>query len=673
MKTKTKLGILLIFSISFAVIAGIALNSNIIFANTPKIFTAVNISKTNNLDLIVDNVVKDTGTKDDPAIWVDPSKQRVSVMAYCSDAWLSDSTGKILPNESLAPLFTNASLLINVGDNDVAYQQVYKYLVYYTVQAVVRTGPKAVFNFPAVNHVLSPFAGIKTNGGCMKYNGLFYFPDTPGFPGGTLKDWFGTVYSPLPEYIPSSIYGVDVQALTFTEWNGGGSGRVTTTNPGKPTWQSNVMSTSFQAGNDHSAPAWSGYYPDTGDQRMPRITTSLVPVSFPGADGVYYDSRIDSSFISGTSGPATSNARVLDWMGAKTTQCAIVIHINGNKQSVLGYNQTFAVTLKNGSKANVYVNTTSAAVGFNGQDDLHNIERGVSATSPISGIVPNINPANKVPKFDLSKPYDNAAYAHNGNDMAQTQGAPVVQQLYLHGSIEAKHTAEYLTQDGAAMALPQPHASDDPYTHYTQIDISDVKNNCKLPSTLDIRDDLYMQPKIRVSDVVTHVHAERVGQQISRFNLWDGTPQNDFNEQWGPIKDYDWDITYPYGVVQDNMFVTRNYTFPVTVVSERQFQLFGSTGKPIPISTIIDDETNAFWYDPRKDNLNVTQKTIDLADPCYNPPNLLAPNTWFNGVYCWWNTNQMSIFAGIGIIAAIIGIGVFLKYRPKTMKMRIVK
>jgi hypothetical protein len=604
---------------------GIWIGSNFsltIIQGTGASLTAVNVQR-NSLDLFIDGQNVSSALPDHPATWIDPSGQRVSIMAYTSDAWPSTWDGQVLPNNTLAPAAANWTLTISNASGYIQ-EAVFHHVMYYTVEACIRTGPQAVFNFSPITHYLTPFSGTMVHG---MYDGT-----------GAWDTWYGGA-QPLNGAI---VNGPDTQgALTMYDWRGAGQ-YTSLTLPTAPYWKTNVMGTPRHEGYDIPVS-----YPDRGDSKRAAITTSLVPVSYQNVDGNLFDGPTNTEIL--PDGSCSANSRVLDYMASKPTTVTAVLHVKGNSEEVKKYNVDYPMTLNNGSVVTIKVNTVSAVVGFSGADPLGH--PGTNASAAISGLVPNVNPASRIPTFDLSKPSDANIADYASNEAFTTSETPSGSVQQVSGGVHCNNAMIFDTQAGSA-ASSGYNATNDVITN---INLVDLAHNCGIPDNMSIMDSVVLQPEVQVGDVYAMVTWERAGERGE-------------NEWYGIQLDADWqttnwsqEISWPYGANQTNMYYLRNYTFPVDVISERQAQAFDGNGHPILISSIFDTANNSYFYDPRADNINVTDTTIDLADPCNKATTLLDPSSWFNGLSCLWN-HYWWILAAIG---AFIVVGVCIDWYSK--------
>nr|MDO8114188.1 hypothetical protein [Candidatus Sigynarchaeota archaeon] len=647
------------------VVAGVfvsSLSSITIIQGTAKSMIATSMADSS-LELYIDGQLVDTGSPAngktgipaDPAIWIDPAGHRVSIMAYTSDSWLSDWDGTPLPNGTYAASNLNWSLTVSNASGYIQ-EAVFQHVIYNTVEVVIRTGPAAVFNFVPTVHYLTPFAGTLYSGAWYQSKWAGEHATEDGLvDDGVMQSWpiYGDSWWAR---WPSRIYGEDVKgALTSIEWIG--TGTYNALSPPGVMWQTNVMDTPFNSGqfqtaNGHSPPSWNGGYPDKGDSRQAKITTSLVPVSFPNVDGARFDLSTQATIL--PDGSSMANQYVKYYMAGDPVDATVKLNVKGNSQTAKAYNVDYPFTLKNGTVVNVHVNTTNAVVGFSGSDPQgHN---GTVGSTPATGLVPNINPATRIPTFDLTKRSDVKMNDPNEyNDWVITQTRTDNGVTTLSGGIDVKSYAFFDTQSANAVSSGYSASN----TVIKNIDLTDVENGCGIPDNLNISDMVNMRPKITVADAYAYVAWSRSA-QIAHDEFWSVKGDSDWHSEW-----YSANIAWPYGVNQTNAYYVRNFTYPVDIISEREAQAFDSKGHPIPLSSIFDNVNNSFFHDPRADKLNVTQISIDLTDPCNRATSLFDISSWGNGISCWWN-HWWWVFAAIGAFAvAAIAIDLYAKIKRR--------
>jgi hypothetical protein len=341
-------------------------------------------------------------------------------------------------------------------------------------------------------------------------------------------------------------------------------------------------------------------------------------------------------------------------MAADAVDATVKLNVHGNSQTAKAYNVDYPFTLNNGTVVNVHVNTVNAVVGFSGADPQgHN---GTVGSTPATGLVPNINPATRIPTFDLTKRSDaknNNPYEYN--DWVITESRADNGVTTLSGGIDVQNV-EFFDFRPAIATTSGYSASN---TVIRNINLVDIEGNCGIYDNLNITDTVTMQPKVTIADAYAYVAWSR-GAQVAN-SVWNGVQ---FDDAWQSTW-YSANIAWPYGVNQTNAYYIRNFTYPVDIISERQAQAFDSEGRPIPLSSIFDTANNSFFYNPRADNLNVTQTSIDLSDPCNKATSLFDFNSWGNGIACWWS-RWWWVFAAIGaFIIAVIGINFYLRLRRR--------
>jgi hypothetical protein len=548
----TFIAIVCILSISI----GSSVNSAIMIANTPEDIVPTNLAanpitmdvfKINGQPL-ASNIIATNGK----ATYNDPNNVYSPIQAICSDTWLSDINAVPIPDGHAPAVQQSWALPIYSGSHVYAIQVVYRYIIWMTVEVVIRSGPTNTFAYTPSTTYVSPFEGVSVNGYNRVMPGLVTMVPPAAYTRGALTMW---------QY---SVPTIDGTAY--------------------PSYQTNTMASPF---------GWWTTSPITTNAPYAAVTTSVVP----------YTSWQD--MIVATTNPAFSTlteSRLTTVASAIPVVAKVTVHVVANTEQIRTYGNDFTYTLANGTVATVSVDTVSAVVGFSGSPN------GLRSTGTYTGMVPNTNPIHQVPTFDLSDATvtrtndigaDTAASSTTTNmpdgGSRTITGSMVARSVFTQEVLAARHvvgtptgTMQYTTGTPAEN-LEAPSV----------IDLTDVANNCTLPQTLDITASNTMGPKVTASGVFSQLTTQSAYERGGYPRTWviDTTTKN---------------IQWAYGIKADNTMTAQNFTFPVDVVSERSVQLFSSDGRPIDLTTIVDTDGNSIFADPRTNNVWVKQQIPDL-------------------------------------------------------------
>jgi hypothetical protein len=428
--TKTMAGLAAIAVL--AAIVGLSLASvTQIIGGTPESIVPTNVAATNpitmdvytadQVTLLQGGITAGAGGK---ANFVDPNYS--PIQAVCSDTWISDPAGAEVASGPVAPLWLDASytrVTDDVTGETITFQMRYHYVVYMTVEVVLRTGPANPPRGPAPATYISPC-------GADLYGRPGEFPFNSEYRG-ALTRW---------DYLVKNMP------------------------PG-------TTQTRFKT-NTMTGPRFNGQ-PAIGVQDpFARITTSFLQ----------YSNLADMYVLSETSSvldyPATVS-RLKGVAPALPVHVDATVHVVGNTGRILGQNASFAYTLANGTAATATMKTKSAIVGFG-------MVGGMRETGTYTGIIPNVNPDHVPPYYDITDPaFFNDGGRKPDTDEFEAGAATTPLEggsgpLPLEGWIRIKNLAPAVILDPLATIGPVG-TYPTPDIIMQRLDI-----NCNLPDTLDV-------------------------------------------------------------------------------------------------------------------------------------------------------------------------------------------
>jgi len=501
---------------------------------------------------LVSNIVADGSGR---ATYIDPNNIYSPIQAICSDTWLSDINAVPIPNGQSPAVQQTWSLPIYSGSNVYTIQVVYRYIIWMTVEVVIRTGPKNMFAYTPSTINVSPFDGVSVNGYNRYMPGLVAVVPPAAYTRGALTMW---------QY---SVPTIDGTAY--------------------PSYQTNTMASPF---------GWWTTSPITTNAPYAAVTSSMLSYTS-------WHEMVVSSMT--PTFPTATVTKLQNMASAKPVLAEVTVHVIANTEQIRTYANDFTYTLANGTVATVSVDTVSAVVGFSGSPN------GLRSTGTYTGMVPNVNPIHQVPTFDLADTSVNQANGIGVNILASSStttnmpdggsrtitGSMVAQSVFSQEVLVAQHvvgtpsgTMQYTTGTPAENLVAP-----------SVIDLTAISNNCNLPQTLDIKVSNMMGPRVTANGVFSTLTTQSAYEKGGNPRTWviDTTTKN---------------LQWAYGLQDDNTMTAQNFTFPVDIVSERSVQLFSSDGHPIDLETIVDTDGNAIFDDPRLNNLWVRQRIPDLPE-----------------------------------------------------------
>jgi hypothetical protein len=603
---QTILMIVSIFALVF--VAGAGVSSTIMIANTPADIVPTNIAsnpitmnvyRTDDTPLEI-GIVADVNGK---ATYIDPDSVYAPIQAQVSDTWLSDVYAVPIPDQYAPAYQQSYALPIYDGDHVFTVEMVYHYIVWTTVEVVIRTGPANKFAYTPSTNYVSPFKLAVIHG-----------------QGDIYKDF--SAYAGMYNTYASETQG----ALTMWQHYSG-------TWPNQIEFQTNTMK-----GKVWGSTIWRSA--DPGEQGpYAAITTSILP------HAIWSEMLVDSPSYTDLQRPEDVIA-LKNMASAQPVRAEVTVHIDANSQQIETYNNEFQYTLADGTVARVAVDTVSAAVGFSGYPD------GLRSTGEYVGIIPNTNPLHQVPDFGLIN-ITSVLNDEPDNDAISLPavGTPTVvgSSIDLYGWIEPTLTS---TQElyAPTYTIGEPRGSGD--MHWTGanpggpgavLDITPegIDRNCGMQDTLDITATNTLGPKLTAYNTIANLRYQEAWEDY--YNFW-----------WQRVT-YTY-LQWCYGLQVDNVMTAQNFTFPVDIVSERSVQLFSSDGAPIDLTAIVDTDMNAIFNDPRLDTIHVKQSTPILCNF-----NLLDANTWLSWIVCSLGDNIWWVVAVLIVIVFFIGLWLFGK------------
>jgi hypothetical protein len=425
---------------------------SVMIANTPENIVPTNVAanpmtmeiyKPDGTTLIQGGILTDASGK---ASYVDPNKVYSPVQAICSDTWLSDINAVPITDGNSPGVQESFSLPIYDGDRVFTVQVVYHYIVWMTVEVVMRSGPANAFNYVPSTTIVSPLAGIAVN----SFGQQAFASETLG----ALTMW------KYDEYI---------------------------TPPVNTHYQTNTMNAPHLPGYTSAVSTHPG---------AASVSTSLVPHAT-------WQEMLTTT-PSNPSLSATTVAKLANIGSAKPVIAKVTMHVDANTREIETYANEYQYTLANGTTVSVNVDTVSAVVGFSGKPN------GLRSTGTYTGIVPNVNPLHQVPTFDLGNPsvvYANTAAVNQ--PATQTTPTLSTKSVRIDGSMVALATYQQEILAGqAVVGTPtgsMTYTTGTPAEEQTSpaiLDLTDISGNCNLDQSLNVTVSNLIGPKLQSQNVV---------------------------------------------------------------------------------------------------------------------------------------------------------------------------
>jgi hypothetical protein len=241
------------------------------------------------------------------------------------------------------------------------------------------------------------------------------------------------------------------------------------------------------------------------------------------------------------------------------------------------------VTLDNGTRATVHVETSSAKVGFT---DCYQTQE------EYRGIVPNlldstINQRLKMSTQEIAADRANRAEDDSKNEPPVAQGGHIIE-----GSISYKGEAQTPIITGGINRI-YSHSNSIGNTQLT-IDANHL-DQFTLPTTLAESSEFELSPLTTIHLASTDVHYEAM--------FWNGAV---FPQQYNMVVDSTKNIVYPFNIKCENEVAISRFVFKIAIVSENNPTVIVN-GKPLDPSLINDYEINSWGLDPSIDDFTETQ------------------------------------------------------------------
>ena len=593
---------------SIAVLAslvGIALRSPVLIADTPETIVPTNIAAN---PITMDVYTQDGGTllrggiasdSSGKANYADPDSRYSPVQAMCSDTWLSD-VFSVPIEDGYAPSFQESNALpVYDGEHVFTIQKVYHYVVWMSVESVIRTGPANSFAYTPSTTYVSPYEGYWISG--IKPPVSLAWHAATGETQGALTMWqhrSGNFLNPVEfqtNTMDALVYGNNV-------WRSGDVGGMSTHGP------------------------------------YAAITTSLIPHS------TWQQYLVDRYYpVLQTNGWADDVWALQHMASAEPVKVEVTMRVDANSEQIRAYGNDFQYSLSDGTVVNVKVGTVSAVVGFSGYPD------GLRSTGTYTGLVPNTNPLHNVPNFGLADPTMDGGAASAAADLRSTSTSTPTQggtPITIYGDITPLYsTPQQLYAPKMEIGTPRgsiPYTTNEPGGPGSVLNLEDIEHNCGLPQQLTITTSNTMGPELTAYNTIAYLRYQ------------DAYEQNDA-WKYDSVETY---MQWCYGLQDDNVMIAQNFTFPVDIVSERAVQLFASDGSPIDLMTIVDTDINSIFNDPRLDEIHVKQTTPDLTRQCEF--DILDIPGYVN---CLIKKYSAWIVGGLILIVALAGLYIFANIR----------
>lgn len=631
----------------------------VVIANTPDVIMPTQLGKVG-LTMTVNgastNVMNFNGTV---AEYVDPSNYSSPVTSFCSGTWLSGFENSIPePNGTRLIPISNIPYTFGGTSGGKYYngsEAIFEYTAYSTVEIItesglnppIKGGYRGENNFFDTNGVNSQGKPIVYLSGQSAQHPAYFSPFAGGGyassvginPGTVFAGGSGAGQPGCGDGHQSSTDGImlmnqgDVQgALCIAMWD---------TQPvgGSYAYRTNTMTasqlgtqvTNLQGSNYpwYSLPQYYGAnlytptYATTTSGPYAGITSSICPIN--QANATYNAAHPFSTWPDRT--------QVLGESSARPVNVASTVHIVANTQSI-NKTQQYPVTflLTNGSYQSGYVNVqaVSAVVGF-GANGLNYI---LTPDANYSKAIPNLNGGNNLKLYSqrVCKDYFNSLTASVTNASSVSTSSPAISgssQLYtmqptLQHEIIPGSTPQALTGSVEVMSTQLETACDATATFQTPTtsmprsslgagitpNIYDITHNCGLPKTLTITANSIIGPKVSCAVANAQVNstcAEQIG------SYWLG----DTNEWY--ITNSSMSASWIYGVNDTNWIMAQNFTFPITIFSDRNYQCVSSSGHPINLASIVNFGNNSLQNSPLLDDLKVVLYTpVINGSPAFN-------------------------------------------------------
>lgn len=483
--------------------------------------------------------------------WAPTTGKYAPVKAWLSDTWLSTTGGAyIAGNQTLTPIQAYLLGVANINSTEC----IYRFIQPESFSFGIRTGPLITFNFQSTTNWLTPLA-------------------TKPIP----------IYSygnPTPQPDGNAYLTEARGSLCMYMWLSGINGL------GESTYQTNTMS----ASNSFNPSAVYIHNPPVSSTPAAAIRESIVPCSWQsvqpaGQYGSDYNSAYDFS---------TANQRVLDYCTVQPVNVVVTASVRANTEMQKAADVKIPYTFPDGTKGYIIESEVSAVVGFTDYAGAPAI------TGQYAGLVPNVNPANQIPTFDISQAkasQNNTPVSDIRGETPGHSGAPG-----LTGSVAIVGYDNSIVQAGAAtfdtMSSNQTTTISGPDLG-TATD-NNLENNLGLPDGMIVSISNTLSPQVTVADAYTNV-------------TWQSESQIDPAHTWQPVQTGTATIEYPYGASALNYCTVQNVTLNADIISEKNVQGFSANGVPINISSIIDTDRNSFWNNPLLDNYVVHMRNPTIV------------------------------------------------------------
>ena len=303
-----------------------------------------------------------------------------------------------------------------------------------------------------------------------------------------------------------------------------------------------------------------------------KITTSLVPMGFQVSS---YNAPVPEALSY-----AKALEKIQDTWGIK----ALVIEPN---VTVIGlndyvrYSYDRQITLDNGTKATVSVDTTSAKVGF------ASISSSTAIGSKARGIIPNA--LSDVLETNLALSTEAKEESKGTMQVDQDVSSDSIGGRTLEGYIEYQDGQDVITTVGAAANVYSSLLRTSLTGRPPKIDLTDL-DHFSLDEVAYATSQFKLQPVSTIYTAKTNVHYEVL--------YWNGAtiPQT---FDW--ITDTTSQIMYPYKLSIQNVYAISRIVFRVVVLSENN-PVVKVNGKPVDPDSITDFELTEYGLEPDMDD-----------------------------------------------------------------------
>lgn len=678
---------------------------SVIIANTPDIIEPTRLGKTGLTMTINGATTNVRNFNSTVAEYVDPTNYSSPVTSFCSGTWLSgfeNSTPE--PNGTQLIPITNIPYTFSGSSGGKYYngsEAIFEYTAYMTVEVVTESGlnPPIKGGYLGENNFfdtkgdpnnyipggagqdsahpvyLSPLAGgfysvdraqVGIGMGELSSDGLVAAGGSGYGQSGHADGEQNMLSGYILEPHPSEVAGALCMAVWDTTPSGGAAGYRTNTMD----WSQTGIGNGTTQVPWSSPPCPSGFsvykYTPTASTHGPfaSITTSICPTTYASASV--------NAIQPFSSWP--EKTQVLGESSSTPVDVSSTIHIVAESQSI-NKTQQYPVTFTyaNGSTGTGYVEVqaVSAVVGF-GANGLNYILQ----DGNYSAAIPNMNSGNKIKLYSqrdcqnyfnsISTSVTNASATtttptglHKDTDtyysMTPTAHHEIVSgtsPVALTGSVEVYRTALASARDSthvlktASTSMPRSALG----AGITP-NIYDITNNCGLPTTLTITANHRISPAVDCGLAYAHVNST-TAEQIGSF--WYGA-----TNEWY-ISNYSQDVAWVYAASDTNWCLAQNFTFPVTIFSERNYQCFSSSGHPIDLYSIVNMGNNSIQNNPLLDDLKVL-----LWTPVINGSALFNFVLWWDGIWA----ALLNFLLGLGqyawiiiLLIAVVCLSYFMKH-----------